>query len=285
MDANGLRFWLLGDARHWRAHSHTVWDAQCRVLRLASERTSAAARRRRLPRSQLRAARSSAFRAPWTRRVPWRTGTMRPARLSPAATCPSEAIACALGAAPTDLVVGFDGVLYCAMPDPSACTICAVAGPMSTVAAAGLRALASRGASERGRLGAGACQRTARALDRLAAAARTVRGLRRHRVPARSGELPSARVACPCRLELARWREPDRACQRSAKAGSPCCPGSVMVKRGCAAVDMRTERMQSALRADGARYAYALEWLDAERIARARAGPPRRARLRPRGGG
>jgi len=39
MDANGLRFWLLGDARHWRATSHAVWDTHCQVLRLASERT------------------------------------------------------------------------------------------------------------------------------------------------------------------------------------------------------------------------------------------------------
>ena len=39
MDANGLRFWMLGDARHFAERRHCVWDARCRVLRLASERT------------------------------------------------------------------------------------------------------------------------------------------------------------------------------------------------------------------------------------------------------
>ncbi len=38
MDANGQRFWMLGAARHFAATSHAVWDASCRVLRLASER-------------------------------------------------------------------------------------------------------------------------------------------------------------------------------------------------------------------------------------------------------
>ncbi len=80
------------------------------------------------------------------------------------------------------------------------------------------------------------------------------------------------------------WREPGRAGQRSAKAGSPCCPGSVMAKRGCAAVDMRRSVCRARFALIGARYAYALDWLDAERIARARAGPPRCARLRSRGG-
>ncbi|HEX2828595.1 MAG TPA: phage tail protein [Burkholderiales bacterium] len=39
MDANGQRFWILADERHFPARLRTVWDAQCRVLRLASERT------------------------------------------------------------------------------------------------------------------------------------------------------------------------------------------------------------------------------------------------------
>lgn len=39
MDANGLRFWILGDERHFPARLRTVWDPVCRVLKLASERT------------------------------------------------------------------------------------------------------------------------------------------------------------------------------------------------------------------------------------------------------
>ena len=32
MDANGLRFWLLGDAAHFPAVEHAVWDSGCRRL-------------------------------------------------------------------------------------------------------------------------------------------------------------------------------------------------------------------------------------------------------------
>src|SRR5262245_7250498 len=38
MDANGQRFWLLADATHWASRSHTAWHAECRTVRLASER-------------------------------------------------------------------------------------------------------------------------------------------------------------------------------------------------------------------------------------------------------
>ena len=43
MDANGQRFWLLGEARHFPAVQHVGWDAQCNRLRLNSERTLAQA--------------------------------------------------------------------------------------------------------------------------------------------------------------------------------------------------------------------------------------------------
>jgi phage tail-like protein len=39
MDANGLRFWLLADGDHFPSRQRAVWDRRCRVLRLASERT------------------------------------------------------------------------------------------------------------------------------------------------------------------------------------------------------------------------------------------------------
>ena len=38
MDANGLRFFLLANAAHWRSHGHTRYDSGCKALRLASER-------------------------------------------------------------------------------------------------------------------------------------------------------------------------------------------------------------------------------------------------------
>src|SRR6267378_3813723 len=39
MDANGLRFWMLAGAGHWPARAHAAWDAECRTLQLASERS------------------------------------------------------------------------------------------------------------------------------------------------------------------------------------------------------------------------------------------------------
>jgi hypothetical protein len=61
MDANGQRFWLLADDRHWPGRSHVDYRADCRALRLASERSLstapadaaaiAAAALERLPRS------------------------------------------------------------------------------------------------------------------------------------------------------------------------------------------------------------------------------------------
>lgn len=42
MDANGQRFWLVADDRHWRRRSHVDYFPACRALRLASERTLSA---------------------------------------------------------------------------------------------------------------------------------------------------------------------------------------------------------------------------------------------------
>lgn len=39
MDANSTRFWMLADGAQFARLSHCRWDADCRVLRLASERT------------------------------------------------------------------------------------------------------------------------------------------------------------------------------------------------------------------------------------------------------
>ena len=39
MDANGLSFFQLAEAAHWRTRDHVRWDADCRVLGLASQRT------------------------------------------------------------------------------------------------------------------------------------------------------------------------------------------------------------------------------------------------------
>jgi phage tail-like protein len=114
MDANGQRFWLLGDTRHWRSRAHVVWDETCRVLRLAAERALGP-----LP----DAAASFAAANTALEQVPRAVdGQGAVAHWNAVATAvvarshlPAEAVTLPLEAAPTDLAVGFDGVLYCAL--------------------------------------------------------------------------------------------------------------------------------------------------------------------------
>lgn len=116
MDANGLRFWLLADARHWRTRSHCVYDSACGVLRLASERSLPAPAD---PTAALAAASSALEVIP--RAIDgqgavayWNAGTNAVVARS---YLPDEAITLPLDATPRDIAVGFDGVLYCALPD------------------------------------------------------------------------------------------------------------------------------------------------------------------------
>lgn len=115
MDANGLRFWLLGDAAHFPAVDHAVWDADCRLLRLASERTLAPV----LSQPDAFAAAQSAL-----ERVPrvidaagcvarWDASS---ASILVKSVLPDETALLALGETPTDLCTGADGVLYIALP-------------------------------------------------------------------------------------------------------------------------------------------------------------------------
>jgi phage tail-like protein len=116
MDANGQRFWLLADARHWRSRAHVVWDDACRVLRLAAERSLG------IPPD---AAASFAVANNALEQVPRAVDAQGAvAHWNQAANAivarshlPDEAITLSLEAAPTDLAVGHDGVLYCALPD------------------------------------------------------------------------------------------------------------------------------------------------------------------------
>jgi phage tail-like protein len=111
MDANGQRFWTLAEEAHWPWRSHARWDGACRALRLASERTLA-------PPEDAGAAHAAANTA--LERVPrvvdevdavawWSPGDGAVVARS---TLPGLAVLLPLPEAPTDLVVGFDGVLY-----------------------------------------------------------------------------------------------------------------------------------------------------------------------------
>ncbi|WP_341679309.1 phage tail protein [Niveibacterium sp. SC-1] len=115
MDANGLRFWLLADDRHWRSRSHVSWDAECKVLRLASERVLPPPAD---PAAAFAAANAAVDRVPRALDASGCVATWDAAANAVVvrSALPGEAILLALGETPTDLIVGFDGVLYCALP-------------------------------------------------------------------------------------------------------------------------------------------------------------------------
>ncbi|KQP37380.1 phage tail protein [Pseudorhodoferax sp. Leaf274] len=115
MDANGQRFWLLGESAHFPFHAHTAWDADCRRLRLASERTLTLAL---APAAAFTAAQEALERIPraidaleCVARWDADSGTVRVRSV-----LPDEAVLMALDATPTDLCGGADGVLYAVLP-------------------------------------------------------------------------------------------------------------------------------------------------------------------------
>lgn len=115
MDANGLRFWLLGDGAHFPARRHTVWDANCRRLRLASERTLQPV----LSQADAHATAQSAL-----ERVPREIDAIDCVARWDAATSsvlvhgplPGDSTLLSLADTPSDLCTGPDGVLYVALP-------------------------------------------------------------------------------------------------------------------------------------------------------------------------
>lgn len=115
MDANGLRFWLLADAGHWRSRSHAVWDTDCRALRLASERSLPAPADPAAAFAAALSALEAIPRAldPHGAVAYWNVGASAVVARS---HLPGEAITLPLDATPSDLLVGLDGVLYCALP-------------------------------------------------------------------------------------------------------------------------------------------------------------------------
>ena len=114
MDANGQRFWLLADDRHWPGRSHVDYRAGCRALCLASERrlsaapadaaAIAAAALERLPRSVDRHGASAR----------WDETVMAIVVIS---HLPGAGTLLPLGERPRDFAAGFDDVLYVALAD------------------------------------------------------------------------------------------------------------------------------------------------------------------------
>ena len=116
MDANGLRFWLLGEARHFPAVQHAAWDATCQRLRLNSERTLTAALS---PADALAAAQSALATVP--RAIDALECVARWDDASQSilvhSNLPDDAVLLPLTAAPTDLCAAPDGILYVATAD------------------------------------------------------------------------------------------------------------------------------------------------------------------------
>ncbi len=118
MDANGLRFWQLADARHFPGRRHVVWDGARRVLRLAGARDLAPA----LAPAAAFAVAQGALEA-----IPRAVDALEcVARWVPAAgtagqimvhsVLPGEVELLALDETPSDLCAGHDGVFYTALP-------------------------------------------------------------------------------------------------------------------------------------------------------------------------
>lgn len=116
MDANGLRFWMLADAAHWPRREHTLWDKSCQALALASERSLPAA-------ADDAAARAAAMLA--LDQVPraldavgvvasWQAEANA---IAVRGYLPNAAVALPLAETPTDLAIGADGVLFVALAD------------------------------------------------------------------------------------------------------------------------------------------------------------------------
>jgi phage tail-like protein len=115
VDANGLRFWMLANEADWRDHRDTAYDAARRSLRLASTRvlepvSGAAGRAQAQTRLNVIPQALDEFGA----RAFWDTAARRIlARSSLPGT--QTVYAPPPGRTPTDLAVGYDGVLYVAV--------------------------------------------------------------------------------------------------------------------------------------------------------------------------
>lgn len=278
MDANGLRFWMLADAGHWPARAHAVWDAGCRTLQLASERSLPAPAD---PSAAFAAANSALERIPravdqFDAVAYWDEAA---GAIAVKSHLPDPAVALPLGQRPSDLCVGADAVLYIALPDgvlmhdlrgrwadllvaPRAAPAGGFTPWRLTAAFPGGVWVLERGSGRLARLeGMPLPAQTPQAGDHAPGVFRpdpencrtpTLRVLADPAWP--GGERPISLAAhADTGLALLSWAEDETILRRW---------------------DARAERLQVPLRLQGARFAYAVDWLDAERIAVRMPGRP-----------
>lgn len=266
MDANGQRFWLLADDADWRARAHLRWDASCRALCLASERELA---------PPADAAAASAIAASALEAIPRCLDELGGlAYWSPEAQAivarsdlPGDAVRLSLPAAPSDLAVGVDGVLYVAQGE--LIRLHDLRGRWSDVSvqAAGFTPwrLASDPAG-----GVWALDRVNRALARLVGAplplsSQVDYGGRTFRLSPENCHPPRLQVLPALGLE-ANERVLALACAQPDIVWLLLRQGSSEVRR-VRRFDASTGLLGPAIELAGARYAYALACFDAQRIA------------------
>ncbi len=280
MDANGLTFCQLADAAHWRGREHTRWDADCRALGLA-ERTPLADAPSTPPPSPSPAARSKPCRARSTRyERGGALGRRRQRRSSSHSHLPPTRCCCRWPKT-------------AARSAPSAPTACSTSPCADARAAARparpLRRRAGRlpgfvpwRLARRRRDGAvSGCSNAPAAASRgsagrpLPANDAAARRLRARRVPPVARELPpAAHRRCSPTPPGAAARTAGRARRLAARpawrcsAGASTAPAALQLlapKRGAATGRCRSAPLRRAAALAGARYAYALAWLDAAR--------------------
>lgn len=264
MDANGQRFWLLADAAHWPSRSHTTWHAECRTLRLASERRLAGP----VDPAVFAAANTALEVVPRALDV---HGAV--ARWDGAAGAivvrshiPGDAVRLPLPDAPSDLCVGPDGVLYVALADRVHLHDLRGRWADEAVTLAGF---------EPWRIEADATGLWV--LERSGRLARLTGRPLPFTTPQRDEYAPSVFRPDPenCRppalrlLDTASWPAGERPIALAAHPVSGLAllswfgDGEARLRR----VDAGSGRLTAPLALTDARYAHALAWLDAERIA------------------
>ncbi len=265
MDANGQRFWTLAEGSHWLAHEHTAWDPECRVLGLASERS--------LPEPADRAAALSAAMSA-LERIPRAVDTHGAVAYWDSAAnaivarshLPGEAVALPLDTTPSDLCVAHDGILYALLPDTVHMHDLRGRWPDQTVPTPGFAPWRSA-VDPAG--GLWLLERTSGRLARLTGFPMSVGPLVEFspevfRPDPENCHPPALRL-----LDALAWETGERplalACHPQAGLAllSWVGDGGAGVRR----LDGKSGRLGPRVELLGARYAYALAWLDGERLA------------------
>ncbi len=120
MDANGLRFWMVGDEGHWAIHGDPpllAYDRTRRSLRLASHRPTGALPLEDeavLAEAALRLERLRETRDEYGTRAYW-DNVANVVMASGALPTPTPIFTLPTAGTPTDLAMGYDGVLYAAI--------------------------------------------------------------------------------------------------------------------------------------------------------------------------